>query len=202
MKQLIVLGCLLGLVAATPAVAEQPEQPDQPEVDQQAAMEAWTKASTPGEFHAFFAKKEGKWRIAGQMWIGPDAEPIPSENTGTAEMILGGRYLLETMKGTNLGMPFEGLGITGYDNITDMVTSVWYDNMGTVTSILTGPYEKPGEPLKLSGTLVDPFTKEEMKIRTVTTFISDDESLFEYFGSMMAGMPEMKLMELHYTRVE
>ena len=70
MKRLIVLGCLLGLVAAAPAVAEQPEQP---EIDQQAAMEAWTKASTPGEFHAFFAKKEGKWRVAGQMWMGPDA---------------------------------------------------------------------------------------------------------------------------------
>ena len=50
-----------------------------------------------------------------------------------------------------------------------------------------------------TGTYTDPMTRMEMSVRTVTTFVSDDESLFEYFATM-AGMPEMKMMELRYTR--
>lgn len=193
MKRLIVLGCLLALAA--PAAAEKPE------IDEQAAMEAWSKAATPGDFHAFFAKKAGKWQLDGKMWMSPDAEPVTSTYECSAEMIMGGRYLKEEMSGMSMGMPYEGMGITGYDNVTGLVTTTWFDNMGTVTSIFQGEYETPGEPLHLKGELTDPFTKEKMQVRVVTTFISDNESMFEYYGSMMAGMPEMKLMELHYKRV-
>jgi hypothetical protein len=196
MKRLATAVCLLGLLAALPATA------DEPEVDQAAAMAAWEKAMTPGAFHAFFAKKAGTWQVTGKMWMAPDAEPMPSESVGKAEMILGGRYLKEEMQGTSMGMPFEGLSILGYDNITGDVTVVWYDNMGTMTTIMSGPYDEPGAPLELAGTMTDPITGRESALRTVTTFISDDESLFEYYGSMMAGMPEFKVMELHYSRVE
>ena len=91
----------------------------------------------PGEFHEFFAGQAGTWQVTGKMWMAPDAEPIPSESIGTAEMILGGRYLKEEMKGTSMGMPFEGLKILGSDNITGVVTVTWYDNMGTMTTIMS-----------------------------------------------------------------
>lgn len=173
-----------------------------PAVDQQAAIAAWEKASTPGEHHAFFAKHAGKWEVSGNMWMAPGGEPMPSESTGEARMILGGRYLLEEMKGTSMGMPFEGMGVTGYDNTTGIVTSVWYDNMGTVTTILTGTYPALGAPMELRGTMTDPYTKDALPMRTVTTFVSEDEKLFEYFSSLAAGMPEMKIMELRYKRVK
>ena len=38
-----------------------------------------------------------------------------------------------------------------------------------------------------------------MTVRTLTTFVSHDESLFEYFAAP-EGMSEMKVMELRYTR--
>ena len=41
----------------------------------------------------------------------------------------------------------------------------------------------------------------EMKIRTVTTFTDEDSKLFEYFMSAQ-DMPEMKVMEITYTRVK
>lgn len=196
MKRFAILGLLTALIIAVPALAEQPE------TDQQAAMDAWAKASTPGEFQAFFASRVGTWNIASRMWMGPDTDPVLSESVATSEMILGGRYLQEEAKGTSMGLPFEGLGITGYDNTTGVVTYVWYDNMGTTTTILTGKYDEPGKPLKLSGTMVDPYSGDEMPVRSVMTFVSANEGKFEYFGSMMAGAPEMKLMELTYTRVE
>ena len=136
------------------------------------------------------------------MWMQPDTPPMVSTGAGTAEMILGGRYLLEKMSGTAMGMPFEGMGITGYDNMTGVVTSVWYDNMGTMTLVATGKYEKPGTPLELSGTMLDPMSGMEMKVRMVTTFISDDASKFEYFVTPPGDAPEMLNMVLEYSRVE
>jgi hypothetical protein len=185
---------LLVLIAAFPVLAQEG-------ADQQAGMEAWMKASTPGEFHEFFAKKSGSWKIAGKMWMEPGGEPEVSASTAEAKMILGGRFLYETMNGEAMGMPFEGLGITGYDNTSGIVTSVWYDSMGTVSTVLKGSWAKPGTPLELHGETHDPMSGMDMKVRTLTTFISHDESLFEYFASM-EGMPEMKVMELRYTRTK
>jgi len=168
--------------------------------DAAAMQEAWMKAGTPGPFQAFLAKKAGNWRIEGKAWMAPGAEPELSESTGTAEMILGGRYLQETMHGETMGMPFDGMGLTGYDNTTGVVTSLWIDSMSTATIVMTGKWEKPGAPLETTGAMTDPASGQVMQLRTVTTFVSDDESLFEYFATM-AGMPEMKMMELHYFRV-
>lgn len=193
----LVLAATAGALLPSAAPAQ-----DSPAVDQQAAMAAWEKAATPGEHHAFFGKQAGKWQVAGNMWMAPGGEPMPSESVAEARMVLGGRYLLEETKGTSMGMPFEGLGITGYDNTTGIVTSVWYDNMGTVTTILTGEYPTLGKPMELSGTMVDPYTKEALPMRTVTTYVSDDEKVFEYFSSLAAGMPEMKILELRYKRVK
>ena len=168
---------------------------------QDAGLEAWNQAATPGKFHEFFAKKSGTWNIAGKMWMQPGAPPVESTSTAEAKMIFGGRYLYETMEGMNMGMAFEGLGITGYDNTSKVITSVWYDNMGTVTNILTGTCAKPGDPMELFGEMHDPMTGMDMKVRTLTTFVSNDESLFEYFATA-EGMTEMKVMELRYTRAE
>jgi hypothetical protein len=191
MKALMTV-CLL-LAIALPALAQQDQDPA-------AAQEAWLKAAMPGEFHAFLAKKAGKWQIAGKMWPAPGQDPVASESTAEAEMILGGRYLLEKMQGSAMGMPFEGLGVTGYDNVTGTVTATWWDTMGTGTMVMTGQWEEPGAPMVTTGTTIDPASGGEMQLRTVTTFVNDDESVFEYFATM-PGMPETKVMELHYTRL-
>ncbi|MFO7609490.1 MAG: DUF1579 domain-containing protein [Candidatus Krumholzibacteriia bacterium] len=182
------------LLLAAPAAA-QPEHP----LDQAAMQEAMLKAATPGPFHACLARKAGNWRIAGRMWTLPGAEPQASESTATIEMILGGRYLMERMHGTTMGMPFEGLGLTGYDNTTGQVTAVWMDTMGTMTMVLTGRWDEPGAPLQTTGRYLDPVSGIAMDVRTLTTFLGEDESRFEYFATV-PGLAEMKMMELVYTR--
>lgn len=196
MRPVILLICTVMLLAAATAASQEAD------ADQIAAMKAWEQAATPADQHAFFAKRAGRWSIEGNSWMAPDTDPIPSQSIGEARMILGGRYFVEELEGTSMGMPFEAMGILGFDNVTEMVTYVWYDNMGTVTTIMTGTYDRIGEPLELKGTWVDPLTKKALPFRSVTTFISDDESRFEYYSSMAPGMPEMKVMELTYTRLE
>ena len=38
-------------------------------------------------------------------------------------------------------MPFEGMGIVGYDNLLKKFVSVWIDNMGTGLMPGTGTYD-------------------------------------------------------------
>jgi len=183
---------MLFLLVSSSAAAQEPQ------ADEQAAMIA---AAAPGDFHAFLAGKAGSWNVVGKMWGAPGEEPMVSETSAEAQMILGGRFLYETMQGEIMGQPFEGLGITGCDNATGIITSVWYDNSGTATNILTGTCGVPGGPMDLTGTARDPMTGLDMKVHTRTTFVSEDESLFEYFTSG-AGGAEVKVMELHYTRAD
>ena len=142
MKRIIVLCALLALAAVATSAAEEPE------LDQQAAMEAWMKAAAPGEVHAMLAGRVGNWTMKTRTWMQPGQPPVESEGRTRVEMILGGRYLMEWVEGEAWGMPFEGLSIMGCDNTTGVITNVWYDNLGTMTSVSSAP-SSPRRRLKL-----------------------------------------------------
>jgi len=182
---------LVLLLMALPAVAE--------EYDAAASHEAWAAVAAPGEAHALLAGRAGEWDLVSKSWMEPGGEPVEGTAVCTGEMILGGRFLTEKVEGMAMGMPFEGFGLTGYDNSSHEVTSIWVDSMGTVMGIMTGVYEKIGEPMELFGTMVDPASGMEMKMRTVTTFSGNDAHSMAYYMSM-GDMPEFKAMELTYTR--
>jgi hypothetical protein len=198
MKRLIVLGWLLACGAASPALAPAQEQ----DADRQAAMEAWMEAAAPGDVHAMFARRAGKWRMKTRSWMQPDQPPMESEGTTEVEMVLGGRYLMEWVESRAWGMPFEGLSILGYDNTTQEVTSVWYDTFGTMTSISKGRYEGPvGSPIELTGEMMDVSSGAMLSYRTVTTFVDDDHVKFEYFMAPPGG-EEFLNMVIEYERAE
>ena len=189
---------LIAIVLASVCVV--PPLPAQ-DMDPAAAQAAWEKAAAPGMVHAYLAEKAGDWSIAMRYWMMPGAEPMASESTSHAEMILGGRFLQEKVSGTANGMPFEGMGVTGYDNTTGMVQAYWVDNMGTVSMWMTGAYKTPGDPLETAGEMVDPATGQTIHMRSVTTFLSPRAHHVDYFMTI-PGMDEFKTMEMDYARVE
>src|SRR5687767_7477072 len=83
----------------------------------QELMKKWTEASTPGTQHDVLKGMAGQWKYTSKWW--ENAKATPQESTGTSSMklILGGRFLQHETKGKAMGMPFEGVGITGYDNL-------------------------------------------------------------------------------------
>ncbi len=181
--------CTVLMATVLPVVADESDQ----------AAAAWAEAAAPGPVHALFAGHGGDWTITAKSWMVPGADPIVSESESQAEMILGGRFLDERLVGTVMGQPFEGRGLTGYDNSTHVATSIWMDNLGTVMVVMTGVYEKPGEPMELFGEMVDPASGSILKVRTVTNFTGDDAHSMEYFMTV-PGMDEIKSMELIYKR--
>jgi len=191
-SRILTLICIFCLAAVVLPVSAEEYNPA-------ASATAWAGAATPGPVHELFAGHVGDWMIAAKSWMEPGADPIESTSESHAEMILGGRFLDESVTGTVMGTPFEGRGLTGYDNTTHVATSIWIDSMGTVMVVMSGLYEKPGEPMELFGDMVDPGSGQVIKVRTVTTFSGDDAHRMDYYMTVTGG-EETKAMELIYTR--
>jgi hypothetical protein len=123
--------CLAVAMVALAAGASLAQEGAAPSAEQQAMMEAYQRAATPGPQHASLAKMAGDFTLTVKSYMEPGAEPEVSAATATRRVILGGRFLEEVVKGTMMGQPFEGQGISGYDNVTGSWWGTWVDTMST-----------------------------------------------------------------------
>jgi hypothetical protein len=179
----------LAIVSPTTAQDMTPEQ-------QQAMM----KAMTPGKQHKNLSRWSGKFEYTSKMWMAPGAPPMESKGTSEAEMIMGGRYLQDKVVGNYGGMPFEGTGWTGYDNLKEAYTFVWIDNMGTGFTTASGQASDDGNTITFEGK--QPFPgMGEVAFKQVIRMIDAGHHVMEWYFPTPAG--EMfKMMELSYTRIE
>ncbi|MCC7138862.1 MAG: DUF1579 domain-containing protein [Planctomycetes bacterium] len=151
--------------------------------------------ATPGEMHAWLAQPSGAWDLAGKMYE-MDGKTVENKGSATFSMVLGGRFQQQTLSGEFKGKKFEGVGITGYDNLKKQFVNYWFDTMGTAPSVATGQRSADGKTLTLTGTWDMPFGP--MPFRYVMTHKSEKEMLFAAFGSR--GGQEFPMMEMTYTR--
>jgi hypothetical protein len=166
---------------------------------QAAAQEAWMKAAQPGEHHQHLADLVGSWEYISKMWVDPAAPP--TESTGSCErtMILDGRYLHEDFTGNFMGMPFKGIGITGYNNVEEKYTAIWMDNSSTTLMAGAGTCSDEGKTLKVEMEYMDVMTKQTAIMRFVARLVEPNKQHIEYYGTGPDGK-EFKMMEFVYTR--
>ena len=164
------------------------------------SQDAWMSFMQPGEMHQLLAKQVGEWNVELKMWMDPSAPPEVSSGTVECEMILGGRYLKTTEKGTAMGMPMEGMGIDGYDNVKKKFVSIWIDNFGTGIATMEGDYDPETKTLTSTGTMTDPASGADSEFKMVVTYVDDDTTLSEMFTIM--GDQEVKMMEMKSTRIK
>ncbi|UYQ93761.1 DUF1579 domain-containing protein [Chitinophaga horti] len=165
-----------------------------------AAQKAWEAYMTPGEMHKMLASADGNWKYTMSMWMAPGAEPMKSEGSCMNRMILGGRYQESTFKGDFMGMPFEGVSITGFDNAKKTFHSNWIDNMGTGIMNSEGKWDDAAKAVILTGKSLDPATGKEMTTKTSMKVIDDNNHLMEMF--MVDNGQEFKTMELKLVRAK
>jgi hypothetical protein len=185
---LVVASCLLAL--ALPAVAQPPSDA--------AAQEAYMKAATPGENHKILGNYVGDWTFTNKMWMAPGQPPVESGGTIHAEWILGGRYVQSVYKGNMMGMPFEGHGTDGYDNVAGKYVSSWVDNMGTGIMTSSGTCDA-NKVCTQSGDMLDPATGQKVTMRSVISWVSDTSFKLEMYVKDASGN-EMKMMEMVGTK--
>ena len=193
----LVLGCLV--VAAAPAARAQ-EQQMTPE--QKAQMEAWTKAMTPGAEHKRLAQAVGTWNATVTMWEGPGAQPQVSQGVTKRHMALGGRVLVDEWTGQMMGMPFEGLGTTGYDNVSKKWWGTWSDN--TSTGLMTTSGDCDADPKKgctYTGKMINMMTGKEEQNRQTVSWNGPDEEHFKMYAKGPDGT-EFQVMDIVSKRAK
>lgn len=176
---LIVLAGLPGL-AQEGAAAEGDGMPGMSE-EQMAMMAAMQSAMTPGEPHEMLAKSVGSWKLTFELWMAPGAEPMVNEGTAERTMTLGGRVLEEKVSASMMGMPMEGLGRTGYNNITDTWWSTWTDNMSTGLIAFDGTWDAEKEEMVFEAEVPSPMDGELRTMRIVSRHEGDDKEIAEFF---------------------
>ncbi len=175
-----------------PAAAQQGQ-------DEEAMMKVYMQAAAPGAPHEQLAQLAGSWRIKSTSWQMPGAPPVETAGAAVKKMVLGGRYLQETLNSSMMDMPFEGLGLLGYDNLRQEYSGVWLDNMSTQLMPYSGQYDPVHKTYTMKAEYLDAASGQLVTARMVTTVVSENEHRFEMFMPGPDGK-EFKGMEMVYTR--
>lgn len=185
------------LSAGLVAFADEPAAPTPEQM--QAMMEAWMKNMTPGQQHADMQKFVGEWNYVMEDFT--SGTPMTMTGTSTHSLILGGRVLEMRTAGDYMGVAWEGLGLTGYDNTTGQYWSIWSDSMGTGVAVSYGTETEPGV-VTYKGSMTNPMTGKPIAFTTITKMPDADTGIFEmHMGNMMTGEgPEVLAMRITYTR--
>jgi len=158
--------------------------------------EAMMKLGQPGPQHEMLKKCEGDWKAVVKSWMGP-GDPVINQGSAQFKMILGGRFLEQRFNGTMMDMPFEGYGLTGYDNVKKVYTVIWMDNSSTGVMTSTGSYDESKRTMTFKGATTGPDGKP-MTLRMVNAMPDDNTQVFTMYN--VEKGKETKMMEIAYTR--
>ena len=102
-------------------------------------------------------------------------------------------------KGSFMGMPMEGVGLSGYDNTRARYTSVWNDNMSTSTMVSTGDYDPATRTYTYVGEMADPMKDGKLvAVRETIRIVDADHFVMEMFEGHDGE--EVRTMQIEYAR--
>jgi hypothetical protein len=189
------------LVCVPASSQEKPahEQPSKEQMDEM--MKKWQESMSPGAPHKVLEDMVGEWDVETRTWMnGPTAPPTVARGTATMTMTLGGRFLHQEMSGEMMGMPFQGIGYTGYDNFKKVYAGFWIDNSSTAIFTMQGQANEDNTIFTMEGKMDDPVTGEKDKpVRYITRVENKDKHVFEIHDLGIPG-GVTKVVELVYTR--
>jgi hypothetical protein len=189
------------LLSFSTAIAADTKKEMTPE--QQEMMKKFMEYSTPGEQHKMLATYAGNWTYTQKMWEKPDSKPEESTGKSTMRMILDGKWLEQTIDGTAMGMPFKGLGYTGYNNVTKQYETIFLDSMGTGSMHGLGSYDAKTKTLKDQGEYTCPLSADKKReYRSEWKFNDKNTMTFVMYGPGVKDEKEFKQMEIVYKRVK
>ncbi|MFK7738848.1 MAG: DUF1579 domain-containing protein [Planctomycetota bacterium] len=163
------------------------------------AFTAPAAAQMPGpqKEHQPLAAQVGTWDAKMEYTDFTTGKAATSKGTSIRKQPLGGMWLIDQFQTTMMGMPFKGMGTTGYDPAKKKYVGTWIDSMTPSLMVLEGNYDKTGKILTMSGMGVGMDGKPAMH-RMVTTEKDANTHVFEMFVAGPDG--DIKVMTITYTR--
>lgn len=172
-------------------------------MSQEEMMAMMMELAQPGPEHEWLAKSAGNWRQEIKFWEAPGTEPQTTSGTCKREMILGGRFMMETSKFPMMGQDVEMMIINGYDRRSEKFTSLGLDTMGTYYISSTGTYDAETKTLTLKGVDKDPMTGMVNNFTQTVKYLDDDTQVFSMVFSFEGmGMAPFKVVEVTYKRIK
>lgn len=165
------------------------------EADMQACMEA----GTPGAMHKELMRHVGEWKGTATMWMYPGSEATQSECSASITPIMDGRFTRCDWKGEMMG-PFNGMGISGYDNVSKELIATWIDNHSTGMAQATGELSSDKKTITWDFSYNCPVTKKASKMREVDTMIDDNTMKIEMFMTDPKSGKEFKMMSVDFKK--
>jgi hypothetical protein len=187
------------LITFTAALTLAADDPKAKAAQQQAAMEAMMKAATPGDAHKKLGAMVGTFNTDVKMYMEPGAPPTGGSGVSENTWALDGRFVEQRFNGTFMGMPFHGIGYTGYDNIKKKYIGSWMDNMTTSMMVSEGTPDATGKSITFTSTMDDPMTGKSSPVKETVTIVDDDHHTLEMWGAGPDGKM-FKMMEIAYSR--
>src|SRR5262245_6595500 len=197
---LILAGALFAISAISedkPGAADKKAQAGGLNVDEM--MKKAEELGKPGPAHKALESLAGEWNIEGRCWMAPDGPPMVNKGTAKVRWILDGRFLQEDFNGEFMGKQFQGIGITGYDNMKKKYVGSWIDSMSTGVFSSEGTADTDGKVFTFQGKMDDPMTGQKNKpFKWVVRILDADKHTFEMHDLTLGD--KSKTMEMTYTR--
>lgn len=185
------------------AAAAAPGEPQLPPGWTKEDFAAFIAAATPGKMHEHLKQDVGVWSGKNTMWPAPGADPIVTDATTTVTALYDGRFFRADIKGEMPGLgPYDGLMISGYDNVAKKFVATWIDNVSTTIAQGEGELSKDGKTLTWTFTCSCPLQEKPMKMRQVETVTGPGKKTLAMFGPEPKSGKEYKMMQIEMTKVK
>lgn len=170
-------------------------------IDSATQMQKMMEYATPGEMHKLMQSWNGTWTGEMQVWATEGAPAQKSPGTAVNSTVYDGKYQISKHIGDMMGMPFEGMSITGYDNAIKKFTSSWVDNMSTGIMYMEGDWDAATKTRTMSGTMPDICRPgKNCSYKEVFKVIDDNTHEVIMYGPDPQTGKEYKMMEIKLTR--
>jgi hypothetical protein len=132
----------------------------------------------------------GTWDCTVKMAGMPD-----SKGAAVYKMACNGMWVVSDFKSEFGGMPFEGKGIDGYDQMKKKYVSIWVDSMSATPMISEGTYDADKKTMTFVGDMLG-MDGKMAKTKSVSETKDDNTVVF----SMYQGGSDTPMMTITYNR--
>ena len=192
---------VLTVVVTTAMITPQEETPqdEKPaaQMSEEEMMKKWAEANALNEYHEAFGRAAGEW-VAYSTKYEYDGSKTESVDSASNALIMDGRFLKLEYSGDWDGMPFNGLGFTGYDTVRKEHFTIWFDNFSTGPMVARGKAGDDDDVVTVIADQVNPVDGSKYKQELVTRIVSADEHHLDMYMHTPAG--KMHQMHIKYVR--
>ena len=148
---------------------------------------------TPGPEHALLKEDVGTWDATIEVLM-PGAPPGTSAGVEVNTLGCGGLCLSTEFKGTVMGAPFQGAGVTTWDPQKKVYVGSWSDSMTAGLALSEGTWDAAKKTM--SATMLTPDgAGGTVKLRSVVEYTPDGKRVFSLFmpGPDGKDVPSMRI---------